>query len=60
MTAPQVCVFVTLCHLKTLKPKLDPNPNPNLNPKHLNPDVTNPNPDSNLNPNPNNCGYESN
>jgi len=26
-----------------------------INPKIVNPDVTNPNPDSN--PNPNNCGY---
>ena len=31
-----------------------------INPKIVNPDVTNPNPDSNSNPNPNNCGYESN
>ena len=31
-----------------------------LNPKNLNPNVTNPNPDPNCNPNPNNCGYESN
>ena len=39
-----------------------------VNPKIVNPDVTNPNPDPNSNPNPdpnsnpnhNNCGYESN
>ena len=31
-----------------------------LNPKNLNPSVTNPNPDHNSNPYPNNCGYESN
>ena len=31
-----------------------------LNPKNLNPNVTNPNPDPNCNPNPNNCDYESN
>jgi len=29
-----------------------------LNPKIVNPDVTNPNPDPNSNPNPNNCDYE--
>ena len=49
-----------LCHLKTLSLNLALTLGC-INPKIVNPDVTNPNPnpDPNSNPNPNNCGNES-